>query len=247
MRLQCSESVAHPVLVFVIFPQLIEIYLRLCKSIPGNIPVGSVHDLQECFSASVPFCHGEISPEISADPVSKKIGELFLHGKGNLIFHQSPYKPFCLLIGSEKDCRILQTFSRVQTFFQSLHDFHIFLSGIRKFPHLDRFSVRIRRGQLFGKTLFITVHHLHGSIQYVPAASVVYIQKNRLCFGIIFCKIQHDFRPGSPKTINGLVIIPHDKQIVIRCRKHTDNIILKRIDVLKLIHHNITEFLLPCL
>ena len=45
--------------------------------------------------------------------------------------------------------------------------------------------------------------------------------------------------------INGLVVVPHDKKIVLRLCQQTDDIILKLIDVLKFIHQDIAEFLLP--
>ena len=46
--------------------------------------------------------------------------------------------------------------------------------------------------------------------------------------------------------INGLVVVSHDKKIVLRLCQQTDDIILKLIDVLKFIHQDIAEFLLPC-
>ena len=46
--------------------------------------------------------------------------------------------------------------------------------------------------------------------------------------------------------IDGLIIVPDNKKIVLRFRQHPYNIILKMIDILKLIDQNILKFFLPC-
>ena len=46
--------------------------------------------------------------------------------------------------------------------------------------------------------------------------------------------------------IDGLIIVPDNKKIVLRFRQHPYNIILKLVDILKLIDQNVLKFILPC-
>ena len=59
-------------------------------------------------------------------------------------------------------------------------------------------------------------------------------------------KSQHNFRLRTAEPIDGLVIISHYKEIIFRCGKHTHDLPLDQIDILKLINQNITVLFLPC-
>ena len=58
-------------------------------------------------------------------------------------------------------------------------------------------------------------------------------------------KLQHNLWFGSAKTVNGLVIVAHNEQIVLRSCQKADNLVLELIDILKLINQNILIPLLP--
>ena len=90
------------------------------------------------------------------------------------------------------------------------------------------------------------INYFHSCVQNISAAPVINIQQ--YCFRIfeIFRKIQHNLRTCSTEMINRLVIVSHHKQIIFRSCQHFYNIILKMVDILKLIHQNIPEFFLPC-
>ena len=57
--------------------------------------------------------------------------------------------------------------------------------------------------------------------------------------------MEHDLRLGSPEPVDGLVIISHDEQIVLRGRQHAHDIVLELVNILELIHQNIPELSLP--
>ena len=58
--------------------------------------------------------------------------------------------------------------------------------------------------------------------------------------------MQHKLRSCPTETIDGLVVIPHDKQIIFRCCKHFNNIKLYLVNVLKLINKDVLKLSLPC-
>ena len=80
--------------------------------------------------------------------------------------------------------------------------------------------------------------HLDRRLKDISRAAVVYPQNNTPGSGKVLFKMKHDIRTCSPKTIDRLVIVPHDKQIVGRRGQHTEDVILQRIDILELIHHD---------
>ena len=175
----------------------------------------------------------------------KDIGELFFHGKRHLPLHKSAYQSFRFLISSQKDGRILQFFIFFYPFPQFSCHSHIFFSRIVEPADPHRTAVRIRCGELLGKSGLILPDHFHSGREYFSAAPVIYIQHHLPGFWIIFRKIQHDLRPRSPEVINGLVIVSHNKQVVLRFCQKPYYIILELVDILKLIYKNIPEFTLP--
>ena len=56
--------------------------------------------------------------------------------------------------------------------------------------------------------------------------TIIRIQNYFPCIRIVFCEIQHNLRSGTTKSVNRLIIVPDNKQIVLRCCQHTNNIIL---------------------
>ena len=95
------------------------------------------------------------------------------------------------------------------------------------------------------ESFLVRSDHLHCRRKDPLATSVIHIQCHRLCLWIILCEIQHDLRSCSTEMIDGLIIIPHDKQIILRLRKKLHDVILKLVDILKLIDQDILKFILP--
>ena len=189
MRLQCGNSVTHPVFIFIIFPQLFKINLRILQYLPGNITVRPVHYLQKIFPAPVSGSHLKICQNTPAYPVPEKIRKLFFHSKRNLILHQRIDQSLCLLISPNQDRRIFNLLSTFQSFLQSCHYTHVFFSWILKFFARHRHPLFIGSGQLFLKTSGIAADHFHGCMQDIFTATVINIQKDTLRLRIILCKI----------------------------------------------------------
>ena len=57
--------------------------------------------------------------------------------------------------------------------------------------------------------------------------------------------MEHDLRLCPSERVDGLVIIPHDKEVILGRCQQLYNVILKLIDVLELIHKHIPELILP--
>ena len=176
--------------------------------------------------------------------MSEQVGQFFLHSERNPILHQRSDQSFGFLISPEKQRCIFN----IIPFFHPVPQqaCHIFVSGISKFFYLHRLSRFIWCGKFFCITVFIVIDHLHSCIQDISTAPVIDIQDHRLRIFKIFRKIQHDLRASATEMIDRLIIVSHHKQIVLRCCQHLHDIILKMIDILKLIHQNIVKLFLPC-
>ena len=85
---------------------------------------------------------------------------------------------------------------------------------------------------------FCTVHNF-------LTAPVIQVQNDLFRAGIIFFKSQHNLRSGSPKAVNGLIVITDNEQIRPVSRQHPDNLILHTVNILELIHKNIWKSFLP--
>ena len=103
----------------------------------------------------------------------------------------------------------------------------------------------LSRINFLGKPLLIMPNHLPCALHNLRRRAKIRIQHHPFGLGVILLKIQHNLRLRSPKTVNRLIIIPHNKQIILRRRQKAHNIILKLIDILKLIHQNIAVLPLP--
>ena len=76
-------------------------------------------------------------------------------------------------------------------------------------------------------------------------APVILFEGHNFGIRIHFLKREHDFRLRTAETIDRLVIVPHNKQIIHRLRHQAHNIVLDLVDILKFIHEDIRIALLP--
>lgn len=111
----------------------------------------------------------------------------------------------------------------------------------------DLLSVSADAMCAFLKTVGVVSDHPAGSFDDALRRTVILCKLDHHSFRKIFLKIQHDLRLCTAKTIDGLVIIADDKQIVSRPCQKFDRLILDRIDILKFIDQNIAETFLPSL
>ena len=103
----------------------------------------------------------------------------------------------------------------------------------------------VLRLNLLGKPLFIVLNDLAGPLHNQTGATVIRIQQYPFCCRIILLEMQHNFRLRAPEPIDGLVVVAHDEQIILRRGQHPHDIVLELVDILKLIHQNIPELPLP--
>ena len=73
----------------------------------------------------------------------------------------------------------------------------------------------------------------------------IHIQKNLLRLHVIHEKPFHAGGTCTPESINGLIVVPYHKKIVLWCGKQPDYFILNRGNILKFIHQYIAKLRLP--
>ena len=167
------------------------------------------------------------------------------HLKGNIILHQPPGQESWLRVSPENHRHLLRRYLLFHIKADRIDNIGALGTHIVKLPVHNGDPASPGRREFFGKPFCIMTDEPSCPVHNLLTASVIDIQNHPLCFRIIFLKSQHDFRFGSPKTIDGLVIVADNKQIGLLSRQHFHNFILNPVDILKFIHQNIRKALLP--
>ena len=92
------------------------------------------------------------------------------------------------------------------------------------------------RPDFLGKTGPVVRDNPPRSLHNLAAAAVIGIQENFSRTGIIPFKAQHQLRLCPAEPVNGLVVIPHNKQVVSGKGQHFYDFILNPVNVLELIY-----------
>ena len=121
----------------------------------------------------------------------------------------------------------------------------LFLFFMLILPQAKAVARLMYRLDLFVDPVVIFADHLQGGRNDPAVAPVILIQQNKRGLRIILPKLLHTVRTGAPEAIDGLVVIPHDKEIVLRRRQHFHDLILQRGNILKFIDKDILKLFLP--
>ena len=62
---------------------------------------------------------------------------------------------------------------------------------------------------------------------------------------VILLESKHDLRPGAPEPVDGLVVVPHDKQVAAGGGQHFHDLVLHPVDVLELVDQDKGVSVLP--
>ena len=92
------------------------------------------------------------------------------------------------------------------------------------------------RPDFLGKTGPVVRDNPPRSLHNLAAAAVIGIQKDFPCVGIIPLKPQHQLRLCPAEPVNGLVVIPDNKQVISGKSQHFHNFILNPVYILELIN-----------
>ena len=84
-----------------------------------------------------------------------------------------------------------------------------------------------------------------GCRQNLWCRAVVLHHHNGAHLGEVFIEVQQVFHIGAPPGVDGLVRVAHDEQVLMIAAKHLHQLILQRVDVLKLVYHDVLQALLP--
>ena len=169
------------------------------------------------------------------------------HLEWNVVFHQPFHEESRLHAGAVEHGNIRQAVAHLHIILDFFYDRPGLGRGIRESDRRDWSSSSPCCADFFLETGFIVADQTAGVIHNIGSRAVVYPQKNAFCLGIVLLKPEHDLRLRTAEAVNGLVIITHDKQVILRCCQHPDNLILHPVDVLELIDQDILVLSLPCL
>ena len=144
---------------------------------------------------------------------------------------------------------IFQALYQITHLFRSLTEFPDFypiflpVSGVSlMIPCLP--SMRLARLQILMKTVFILIYHRQGCLHDIRMAAIIRPKKDLLCTKFLY-KLSHAGWSGSAESVNGLIIIPHCKNISMFFRQNFHDTVLSVIDILKFIDQYIFKPVLP--
>ena len=98
--------------------------------------------------------------------------------------------------------------------------------------------------QLLQEPVPVLLDDVQGSLDNLRLAPVVHVQQQLPGF-VLRLEALEAFRTGAPETVDGLVVVPHGKDIVRAGGKQPHRLILHRIDVLELVDEDVSEPVLP--
>ena len=99
---------------------------------------------------------------------------------------------------------------------------------------------------LLADPALILPDHQRRGLAHRSAASIVAGEENTGGARKILHELLHDHRRTSPKAVNALVVVAHNKK-PLSGREHLQDLILLMVDVLKFIHQDRPELTLPVL
>ena len=91
---------------------------------------------------------------------------------------------------------------------------------------------------------YVVLDHLVGSIQNRLGRTVVLLQLDDRSFRKIFFIVQNIVDVGTPELVDRLIVITYNTKIAVFIRQQTDQLKLRRVGILILIHHNVQKTLL---
>ena len=101
------------------------------------------------------------------------------------------------------------------------------------------------RNKFLFKSVPVLVYKRVDSPQYLRRGPVVLIHINGLGAREFLVKIQEKMYVGTSPGIDSLIRISNHKKVLVISRQNLHQLMLKRIDILELINHNILKALLP--
>ena len=205
------------------------------QGVTADVPYGPVDDPQQVCPAHVPCRSPQIGQNIPGDPVFIEIRQFVPHVEGNIVLHQYLHQAAGADVGPVQHGDVLVGHAQAHVVPQLGGDGPGLRPRIGELLCHHGVTRPADRRDILGKTGFFVADQLSGRSDDLRGGAVILIQKNLLGSRVILLKSQHDLRPGSPEPVYGLVVVAHDKQVVLRQGHHADHLILDAVDILEFI------------
>ena len=80
-----------------------------------------------------------------------------------------------------------------------------------------------------------------GRAQDIAGGAVILFQPDDRAAGELMLKIQDIFNGGPPEFVNALVVVPHHAEVPRTGGQHADELVLRMVGILVLVHHQVAE------
>ena len=112
------------------------------------------------------------------------------------------------------------------------------LGGVPEHQRVHRLSRRLPGPDLLFEAPAVLPDQPVRSLHDLRGGAEIHIQQHLLRSGVIFSEAQHDLGLCPAETVDRLVVVAHDGQIVLRAGDHPDDLVLQAVDVLEFIHQD---------
>ena len=173
------------------------------------------------------------------------IRDLILHPHRDVIFHKLLDQKTRLRVRAEQYRKFREAAALLNRILYGFDQEKVLFLLVLKRKIAYRLLCALCGMDLFFKAFLIVANQIHRAVHDVLVAAVVGIQKDRRTARILLWELKHDLRFGTAKPVDGLVIIPDNKEVILRACEHTDDVKLQLVDVLKLIDQYVLVLVLP--
>ena len=115
---------------------------------------------------------------------------------------------------------------------------------IARLEGLNLLAIALGRKQALVLALRVVAHHGVGGAQDMARGTVVLLQFDRLAVFKVLLKVQNVGDVGAAPTVNGLVVVAHDHEVLVLGGQQVGNLVLNVVGVLILVDANVAEALL---
>ena len=115
---------------------------------------------------------------------------------------------------------------------------------VARLEGLDLLAIALGRKQTLVLSLRVVAHHGVGGAQDMARGAVVLLQLNGLAVFKVLLKVQDVGDVGAAPTVNGLVVVAHDHEVLVLGGQQVGDLVLDVVGVLILVDANVAEALL---
>ena len=206
------------------------------RDIPAQISVRVIQNLYQIPLRARAGRQSVIGQNIPVNPMLISSADDVAAGKGQILIHAGIRHRLRLTVVAIQHCDLLRAPPVRDLGADPLHEESDFRPPVLRGNDSHPAGAASRPHELLLKSLPVIRDQCAGLPDDLAAGPVIDAHPDHRRVRIVLPEFQHDLRPRAPESVDGLIIVPHDRQIPVRTRDRVENIPLHGIGVLILVH-----------